>query len=155
MDCNVTYEELAAWKAGDLPSLRSRRLKVHTAACATCRKRLATFEQADLLLHSMSSPAPAAAAILAARRRLATVTRAGPASEIITMEEVAEFLRLTPEQVGELIDELPAFELAGQIRIRRQKLLDWIEQRERGYTRAAVASWTAQTANWRAQKGVA
>ena len=155
MDCKVTYEELAGWKAGNLPAPRARWIKAHTVACATCRTRLNTLDQSDLLLRSLSVPGPAAGAILAARRRLTGVTQPVTTAEILTMEEAAEFLRLTPEQVGELIEELPAFELAGQIRIRRQKLLDWIEQRERGYTRQTVASWTVQSADWLAQKGVA
>lgn len=155
MDCKTTYEELATWKAGDLPAAKARRVKADAAACATCRSRLAALDETDLLLRSLPAPAPSAAALLAARHRLAEVTRSAAPSDIMTLEEAAEFLRLTPDQVGELIEELPAFELAGQVRIRRQKLLEWIEQRERGYARETAASWTARSADWLAQKGVA
>jgi len=155
MACNVTSEELSAWKAGDLPASRASRIATHLTACPSCRSRLATLKEAGLLLSSLRMPVPSADALLAARRRLDEVTRAGISSEIMTLEEAAQFLRLTPAQMDELAEELPAFELAGQIRIRRQKLLEWVKQRERGYTREIAARWTTQTADWLAQKGVA
>lgn len=155
MACNVTYEELSAWKAGDLPASKAQRIAAHTAACAACRAKLDMLNEVDLILRSQPAPVPSADALLAARHRLTEVTGAGNTSEIMTIDEAARFLRLTPEQMGELIEELPAFELAGQIRIRRQKLLEWVKQREQSYTREIAARWTAQTADWLAKKGVA
>ena len=51
--------------------------------------------------------------------------------------------------MGEIVASLPAFELAGQVRVRRSRLIAWIEERERSYQ--ATAGWAAHALG----KGVA
>ena len=58
-------------------------------------------------------------------------------------KQTADFLRITRDQLGEIVEELPAFELAGQIRIRRQRLIEWVQQRERDYSRQASQRWVS------------
>ena len=62
----------------------------------------------------------------------------------MTLDEVAAFLRIDPSDLGEVAEELPAFELGGQVRVRRERLIEWIQQRERAYTRQAGESWAAR-----------
>ena len=52
-------------------------------------------------------------------------------------------------------NDWPAFELAGQIRVRRAKLVEWIERRERDFTRQSAASWAARATAGAFGKGVA
>jgi len=73
----------------------------------------------------------------------------------MTLDEVAEFLRLSPGQLDEVASDLPGFELAGQVRVRRAKLLEWIERRERSYLRNTVASRVARALAANGWKGVA
>ena len=61
----------------------------------------------------------------------------------MTLDEVAEFLRVSLEELGEVVGELPAFELAGRVRVRRTKLIEWIEKRERAYARGRIESEVA------------
>ena len=143
MNCDVIYEELAAFAAGEVDAERQAEIRRHVAACDRCRRRLAALERADAALGRMRPARPPAEAVLAARRALADAIRPVRAPEIMTLDEVAELLRVTPEQLGEVVEELPAFELAGQVRVRRQRLIEWIGQRERDYTRQAAASWAA------------
>ncbi len=51
--------------------------------------------------------------------------------EILTTDEVAAFLQVTPEQLGEEIQTMPFFEFAGRLRMRKKTLLEWIEKREK------------------------
>ena len=145
MNCEIEYDELSGLAGGELDAVRAVELRRHLGACEHCRERLAALNRADDMLKALPPVRPPAEAVLAARRALAAEVRPAPASEIMTLDEVAEFLRITPEQLGEVVEELPAFELAGQIRIRRQRLIEWVQQRERDYTRQAAESWAARS----------
>ena len=155
MNCETTYEELSGLARDELDVRRCDELREHLVACETCRRRLAALNRTDEVLKSLPPFTPPAEAILAARRALVPEIRPEPASEIMTLEQTAEFLRITPGQLGEIVEELPAFELAGQIRLRRETLLKWIEQRERDYSRQANQSWAARCQAVSLGKGVA
>ena len=144
MECQVTYEELAAFAADELDAKQQAEMGKHVSACERCGRRLAALSKADAMLGEMQPVQPEASAILAARRAIVEVTRGVTRTEIMTLGEVGEFLRIKPEELGELVEELPAFELAGQLRVRKAKLIEWIEQRERNYSRDAAASWAAR-----------
>ena len=94
-----------------------------------------------------------ARAVLAARRAVSRVLRRPHTPEVMTLDEVAAFLRVGPDELAEVVELLPAFELAGRIRVRRARLIEWIEQRERDYTRQATGSWAARAAGEEFQQG--
>jgi hypothetical protein len=62
----------------------------------------------------------------------------------MTLDEVAEFLRISLDELEEVVTELPAFEVAGQLRVRRARLLEWVEARERAYRRSSAQSEVAR-----------
>ena len=154
MDCEVTYEELAALAAGDLAAAREAEVLPHLADCDRCRRRLEAIRRADAALAAMQPARTPVDALLAARRAISRVLRRGEPAEIMTLDEVAEFLRISPQELGEIAEELPAFELAGHVRVRRARLIEWIQQRERDYTRQAAGSWAARAASGELQRGV-
>lgn len=135
MNCEVTYEQLAAYSQADLSAERQQAIERHVASCATCRQRLAGLQAVDTALRVLPPEKPPAETILAARRLLSEETRPKPELEILTLEEVAVFLRIDPQELRPYVEDLPAFELGGQIRVRRSRLLEWIEQRERQFSR--------------------
>lgn len=145
MSCEVTYEELAAFEAGDLDAERQAAVTAHVAQCERCRQRLATLRELDMALADVPRIDPSASSMLAARRAISEVTRPRQhrREQIMTLQEVAAFLQLGPNEMGEIAEELPAFELAGQVRVRRSRLIEWIEQRERNYGRQVAASSAA------------
>ena len=145
MSCDISYEELAGFADAELEAGRLNEIREHLAGCDLCRERLDALGRADAVLAAIKPAEPSAAAVLAARREFSEVIRPSQFSEIMTLSEAAEFLRITADQLGEIAEELPAFELAGQIRLRRERLLEWIEQRERDYTRQASESWAARS----------
>jgi len=143
VNCDVTYEELAAVAAGELNAAREAEVLAHLPDCERCRRRVAALRRADNVLAGLRAPEPPAEAVLAARRAVAAIVHRPEAVEVLTLDEVAEFLRITPEQLDELVEELPAFELAGHVRVRRARLVEWIERRERDYARQTAGSWAA------------
>ena len=155
MNCNVTYEELAAYASAELPAERQAEIGRHVPRCDACRRRMESVRAADAALAALPRFRPPAGAILAARRAISAAVRDRPATEIMTLEEAAEFLRITPDQLGEIVESLPAFELAGQVRIRRGRLLECLEQRERDFTRQMSESWVAGSRVIGVGKGVA
>jgi anti-sigma factor RsiW len=145
VNCDVTYEELAALAAGDLPAEREGQVRAHLPACPRCRRRVEALGRADAALAVLRPQAPPPRAMLAVRRELAAVTRPARPAEVMTLEEVAAFLRITPDQLADVMEDLPAFELAGQVRVLRQRLIEWLGQRERDYSYHVGASWAARS----------
>ena len=144
MDCEIAYEELAAFADGDLEAGRLREIREHLQCCRGCADRLRALQMTDAVLESIPRVQPSAGAILAARRAVSATIRRPLFPEIMTLADAAEFLRITPDQLGEIVEELPAFELSGQVRVRRERLLEWVQQRERDYVRQRSDSWAAR-----------
>jgi len=176
MACDVTAEQLRRFAAGEmLDEQTARRIRQlaeyaagegdaataagveeHLATCAECRRHVAALRRAESALAALPAPRASAGALLAIRRELAREVRgAGAGPEVMTLDEVAAFLRLSPGQLDEVVSDLPGFELAGQIRVRRTRLLAWIERREREYLRNTVASRVASALAANGWKGVA
>jgi hypothetical protein len=144
MSCDVAYDELAAYTAGETDGERALWLDAHAAECADCRSRLDALRRSDAALALLRPVEPSQAAVLATRRLLADEIREKRVPEILTLEEVAEFLRIRPEELEEIVEELPAFELAGRIRVRREKLVEWVEEREKRYLGDKIESQVAR-----------
>jgi len=139
-------ETLSRFEAGDLDADDARAIAEHIAACKRCRARIDALRGVDRALrHSLRRDVPAGA-VLETRRRLTHELRGGPEPEIMTLKEAAAFLRVSLDEIGELLETLPAFELAGQVRIRRTRLVAWIEERERVYRRAQIEHEIAASA---------
>ena len=56
-----------------------------------------------------------------------------PASEIMTPSELAAWLKIPLEALDECIEQIPCFELAGQIRFRRARVEQWLAEREQAF----------------------
>ncbi|MCE9591091.1 MAG: zf-HC2 domain-containing protein [Planctomycetes bacterium] len=142
MACSVTYDELAAYASGECEAGRGAEIARHLAVCEACRGRMHAIAAADRALAAPPRWEPSAGAVLAASRAIARATAPPAPIEpgIMTLEEVGRHLRLNPEQLDEIVETLPAFEIAGQVRVRRQKLYEWIDQRERMFRGASMGA---------------
>ena len=144
MECEISYEELARFAAGGLGAERAGRIDEHLESCGACRQRLLALKRVDAGLRALPRLEPRAAAVLEARRLLSVEVRGRQAPDVMTLDEVAEFLRLPLEALDELVTELPAFEVAGFVRVRRERLTEWLCERERSYLRARAESEVAR-----------
>jgi hypothetical protein len=144
MTCVLTHEELAAWLAEDCVSERAAQIAAHVNECEGCRGRVASLHKVDQALHTLAGPEPPAACSRRALDAALAETRASRPQEVMTLEDVAAFLRIPPDDLEEVAEELPAFEIAGHVRVRRAKLLEWIERRERQHRKNITESELAQ-----------
>jgi anti-sigma factor RsiW len=144
MECDFTYEELARYAAGDSGVERSAEVERHAAGCPVCRRRLEALARSDVALRLLPPTAPSAAILLRTRQALTRELRGTGLPEIMTLEKVAEFLRVSAGELGEVVSDLPAFEVGGRIRVRREALLQWVEGRERAYAGARAQSEVAR-----------
>ncbi len=151
MTCNISYIELSEYQAGN----GSERVRQHLAECPACRHRLEALTRTDAALRSIPRVSPSDEAALRVRQNLAQEIRGADRPEIMTLTDVADFLRLSPAQLDEIIGELPAFELGGQIRVRRTRLLEWIEHREREFQQSTLESEIARSTSRFSVRGVA
>ncbi|MGD2174366.1 MAG: zf-HC2 domain-containing protein [Candidatus Brocadiaceae bacterium] len=154
MSCEITYEQLARFTAGDLEPNEAAEVRDHVEGCAECRRRVESLRRIDRGLNSLRRIEPSASVLMAARRLLSAETRGRSGPEIMTLQEVAEFLRVPEDALEPVADELPAFEIGGHIRVRRTRLVEWIETREHAYARARAESEVARAlagAEWRGE----
>ena len=135
MTCDMLEEDLARHAAGECDPGRAREIEAHLARCPQCQRRLRSIRKVDESLGILPPLAPPATTILSLRRAIAEAIGARPAPEIMTLEDVAGLLRISPGDMEEFAEDLPAFEIAGHVRVRRARLIEWIEQRERQYER--------------------
>jgi len=155
MASDVSYEALAEFAAGDMAADRARAIEEHLPQCERCRRRLEALRKADALVQALPRMEPSARASLNVRRAVSKEIRGGDAPEIMTLDEVARFLRISPDALEEIAEELPAFELGGQIRVRRARLVEWVEERERRHVRSNAESQAARVVRGIFVKGVA
>ncbi len=155
MSCEVTYEELAAFLAGDVPPERAESIRRHVDGCESCSERLAHLREVDASLSRLERTRPSPGALLGLRRALAEELRPRREVEVMTLDEVAEFLRLSPSEMDEIVEELPLFEIAGRLRVRRARLVEWIEERERRFARDRAVSETVHVLEIDFARGVA
>jgi anti-sigma factor RsiW len=150
MDCALVETVLSAYEKGDLASGEREAVAAHLSSCPACRAALDDFAALTALAVAeaasvppalgaassasgapSTSPAPAERLLeaikaeVAAEAALATVEH-----EIMTFDEVAAYLRVAPDELEAELSTLPFFELGGRLRIRRSRLVAWVEERE-------------------------
>jgi hypothetical protein len=155
MRCDLTYDELAAFSAGDLSEAQADGIRRHVEGCPDCVQRLGELHRTEQALRALPHMEPSATALLRAKRALSETQRQKAEREILTLEDVTQFLRISLDELSEIVEELPAFELGGQIRVRRARLIEWIQQREGQYSRQIAHGRIAQIVPRASVKGVA
>ena len=59
--------------------------------------------------------------------------RNAPPKPIMTLPEIADYLRMTPEIIEEHLDDIPCFEFGGKLLFRKEAVDGWIKIREKNY----------------------
>lgn len=60
------------------------------------------------------------------------------AADVLTPDQVARLLQVTRDELADEMPSMPFFEFAGRMRIRRERLQEWIDQREQKARRATL-----------------
>lgn len=144
MSEHIGDDDLMAWLDGDVAADRSRQIELHVRSCPQCRELVGAVGRSDAALHQAARAEAPAAAVHAAWSELAAALAPAPPAEVLTLQQAAELLQVSAKQLGEVMDELPVFEIAGELRIRRSRLMEWIGSRERDFVRQRSQSWVAR-----------
>jgi anti-sigma factor RsiW len=144
MSCTVEPVVLLAYLDGELADDERPRLEAHLQHCAECAGRLAQLRRSGQALQEEAH----ADLPDAVRRRLGR-TLGGAAApdawpEVMALEEVARYLGITLDELDRLAADLPAFEVAGRIRVRRSELGKWIARREQDYAAQRLRTETTR-----------
>ena len=133
MNCESCRERLSEYLDGDLPVESKGEIAAHLETCEQCRAELRQYERMNSLVAGLQQLTPGTATTLSikaafqASRPMERRTEFGP---VLDMDELAAFLRVSNEVVGQYLDEIPSFELGGKLLFRRKSVEEWIARKE-------------------------
>ncbi|MBU4198908.1 MAG: helix-turn-helix domain-containing protein [Verrucomicrobia bacterium] len=136
MNCRECSEHLSEYSDHEPAESEARAIKVHLDACEDCRNQLRLMEHMAAATRDLPRHEPSAACLLriseAIHRRAALPLRTefGP---VLNFDELAEYLRVDRETIGQYLDEIPSFEMGGKLLFRKKSVEAWIESKEMGF----------------------
>ena len=133
MKCNQCVKMLADHLDQDLQGAADKDVLAHLAACAQCRAEKEILERIESAARALPRVAPGSECVIELRdriRRLEPGFRRVEFGPVMDMDELAAFLRVDLDVVGQYLDEMPSFELGGKLLFRRKSDEDWIAGRE-------------------------
>ena len=137
-ECQSMEVLLSQYEAGELSQAADVAwVRQHLGGCEHCRAVLVSFERLSAICEVDEAPRlrqDRASTIWSHLRGAGTseeVEVPGAEAEILTLEEAAAFLKVSMTALEAELDTLPVFEFGGCVRIRRHRLLTWIETREK------------------------
>lgn len=142
VDACERFREMAWAQADELTVDEQAAFDAHLTECVDCRSEVEGVAHVrDALAPAPDEAGPGLDVLDRVKRRLATAAEAAaPVAEVLTPEEAAAFLQVTPEELYDNLDQLPAFEFAGRVRIRRRALEAWIEEKEQSFRQQSLAA---------------
>jgi excisionase family DNA binding protein len=159
MNCSEILEHLVAYLDGELPSDRSSEVEAHLGSCGACRGEAEEMRSLSALARSQAplEPSPTwdlalgrkldalkwwrlneevtdlrqtVAEMRAAIRDLQDAARPQAEEPLMTVDEVAAYLRMPREQIYSTLDELPYVEMSYELRFRKSSIDEWLERHE-------------------------
>ena len=160
MTCTDIQEQIVAYLDGETPPEAAAEIEAHLAACAACREDSESLKAVGVLARSEPILEPSHAWDLGLERKLAAArwslltdemgrlrriteelaarlqrmeqaeTQREAENQLMTVEEVAGYLRITPEKVYTILDDLPHIEMNYEVRFRRSSVEAWLRLHE-------------------------
>lgn len=160
MTCEDVREQMVAFLDGEAPPDAHAEVQQHLAVCPQCREDAESLRAASQLLRSLPPIKPSETWDLSLQRklmsercrelteeltkvrriadelaaRLAALEQAEMDAraerDLMTVEELAAYLRITPQKVYEMLEDIPHIDLNYEIRFRRSSVDQWLRLRE-------------------------
>ena len=142
MNCETCQELLSAFEANDLDAETASHVRGHLRACLACAGLLAAIGDLDVMTANLPDDALSRSLCLGILGEVDALLAPdlSEAPEIMTVEQLARFLRVPLARLEQELDRLPAFEVGGALRFRKEAVMEWIEERERDYGRTLLYS---------------
>jgi len=155
MTCEIRLEQLSALMAGDLDAAEAQSLRQHIGQCPVCAAAVERLQEIDKKVRAAADRSVPLEIIQRTRQVIHAAVRQPPLPEILTLDEVGQYVRLTPSQLGQMLEHLPSFTVAGEVRIRRDRLTQWIKDQEQQAVRDRVRSQAARSIRMAFEQGIA
>jgi len=138
MKCEACRERLSELETGELGEALAKGVRDHLRDCGECSRLLAAMQATVELTADLPDGGPSRSLSMRILARVEEWLSPDPQSlpEIMTPEQLARFLNVPLEQLE--IESLPGFEISGELRFRKDRVLEWIETREREYERGLI-----------------
>ena len=136
MNCQTCTDRLSEYADHELAGTEEREIKVHLDTCAECRKQFQRLEQIASAAATLKRHAPSADCLLKISKAIHQRTRPVMRTEfgpVLNFDELADYLRVDQEIIGQYLDEIPSFELGGKLLFRKKSVEAWIESKETGF----------------------
>jgi len=136
MNCKSCTNRLSEYADHELAENEAREIKAHLDKCAQCREQLRRLEQIASAAATLKRHAPSADCLLKISKAIhqrAQPPRRTEFGPVLNFDELAEYLRVDQETIGQYLDEIPSFELGGKLLFRKKSLEAWIEGKETGF----------------------
>lgn len=132
MNCEDARTLLSEYEAGEAPPETAEKVREHLGACPACARLLEAMRDVAEVAAAPDEDVPRSLAL----RILAQVDDAlrgdlADAPEVMTPEELARFLRVSADALDDLADLIPGVEIGGRLRFRKDRVVEWLEERER------------------------
>jgi len=160
MTCENVRDHIVAFLDGEVPPDVHAEVSEHLAVCPQCREEADSLRAASQLVRSLAPIQPSETWDLSLQRklmahrcqeltdelirvrriadelsaRLAALEQAEMDAraehDLMTVEELAAYLRITPQKVYQMLDDLPHIDLNYEVRFRRSSVDQWLKLRE-------------------------
>ena len=133
MNCEEAQTLLSEFEAEEAPPETAERLRKHLDACPACAR---LFEAMRRVTESVAATPDEDIPRALGLRILSLVDDVlrgdlADAPEVMTPEELTRFLRVPAEALDDLADRIPGVEIGGRLRFRKDRVIEWLEERER------------------------
>lgn len=104
----------------------------HLQQCVSCRDEVERYEGFRKMLQRHTPLHMPDDADLRVRFAISReLDKRKTVKEVLDMDDAAAFLNITVPELAGMLDELPAFEIAGRIRFNRDRLIKWMKSKEK------------------------
>ncbi len=136
MDCKNFLEIVSEFENGELPEKLHEEAEKHMSGCPKCKDELKNFKKViSLCRDSMDAKLSLSRTLKMSSSisRLLSEGREPAFSPVLTMHDLSNYLRVSGDVIETYLNEIPCFELGGQILFRKEKVDEWIREREQKF----------------------
>ncbi len=143
MDCKGFLKIISEFENGELPDELRKEAGKHMDNCPECKDELKKFRQTiSLYKDCMDAKLPSGTTlkIRSSIAKLLNEEKEPVFGPILNINDLSNYLRVEENVVETYHNEIPCFELGGQILFRKEKVDEWIRKREEKFAFELLSS---------------
>ncbi len=136
MNCNDFLKIISEFEKDELPDELHKEAMKHTDGCQKCKNELKKFKKIMSLSKDFMDAKLSLSAALKMSSFISKLLDEGKQTvfgPILNINDLSNYLRVRGDVIETYLNEIPCFELGGQILFRKEKVDEWIEKREQKF----------------------